>query len=175
MPDNPEELFDVVDGLDRVTGQARRAEVHAGGLLHRAVHILVERTGGEIFLQKRSGGKDCHPGLWDASASGHLESGEGYREAAVRELGEELGIKGGDPSEIGKLAASERTGQEFVRIFRLLYDGDLAPDPDEIAGGRWVSPAGLDRWLKERPGDFAPAFHEVWKAVGGQFSGSRAS
>lgn len=174
MPDNPDELFDVVDGLDRVTGQARRADVHAGGLLHRAVHILVERAGGELFLQKRSGGKDCHPGLWDSSASGHLNSGESYLEAAVRELGEELGIDGGALLEIGKLAASEPTGQEFVRIYRLHHNGDLAPDPHEIAGGRWVSPAGLERWLKEHPGDFAPALHEVWRAVGAQFSGSRA-
>ena len=173
MPDNPEEIFDVVDRFDRVTGQARRGEVHAQGLRHRAVHILVERTGGEIFLQKRSLGKDCHPGLWDSSASGPLESGDEYFEAAVRDLKEELGIEGGDPAEIGRLPASEQTGEEFVRIYRLSYSGDLVLDPDEIAGGCWVSPAGLERWFLEKPGVFAPSFEAVWRAVSANFGDSR--
>jgi isopentenyldiphosphate isomerase len=90
MADNPDELFDVVDANDRVIGQEKRGVVHATGLLHRAVHILVQRGNGDIFLQKRSMEKDSHPGCWDSSSSGHLDSGEGYDKAAVRELREEL-------------------------------------------------------------------------------------
>ena len=89
---NPEELFDVVDAQDRVVGQAPRREVHAKQLRHRAVHVLVFDEKGAVFLQKRSMGKDSCPGTWDSSCSGHLDAGEDYDAAAVRELREEIGL-----------------------------------------------------------------------------------
>ncbi|MEX0331957.1 MAG: NUDIX domain-containing protein [Puniceicoccaceae bacterium] len=162
MADNPDELFDVVDNADRVVGVARRADVHAKGLLHRAVHILVLRKDGAIFLQQRSMEKDSHPGKWDSSASGHLDSGEGYAEAAVRELREELGVEVDDLIEIGRLPASEATGQEFVRIYWAFHEGPFQLHPDEIAGGKWISPAGLAAWIEKMPEDFARCFLDVF-------------
>ena len=47
--DNPGELFDVVDPDDRVIGQATRGEVHARGLLHRAAHVFVINSNGELL------------------------------------------------------------------------------------------------------------------------------
>ena len=73
-----EEIFDVVNEQDQVVGQKPRSEVHRLGLLHRAAHILVFNCRGEVFLQKRSLTKDRQPGLWDSSASGHVDSGESY-------------------------------------------------------------------------------------------------
>ena len=86
-----QELLDVVDFEDRVTGVKMRGEVHAQGLMHRAVHVLVFNSAGQLFLQKRSMTKDESPGQWDTSAAGHVDSGETYLECAVRELAEELG------------------------------------------------------------------------------------
>jgi isopentenyl-diphosphate delta-isomerase type 1 len=169
MADNPDEIFDVVDQDDRVVGTARRADVHANGWLHRAVHIMVQRANGDVFLQKRSMEKDCHPGVWDSSASGHLDSGEAYADAAVRELWEELGLKVESVREIGALPASKVTGQEFVRIFGVVDEGPFVLHPTEIADGRWVPCEELDRWLGSRPAEFAPCFHEVWRAVEGHF------
>ena len=40
-----------------------------------------------MFVQQRSQRKDRQPGLWDSSASGHVERGEDYDAAAVREEG----------------------------------------------------------------------------------------
>jgi isopentenyldiphosphate isomerase len=54
-----------------VVGQNTRREVHARGLWHRAVHVLVFNARGEVFLQKRSMKKDIAAGKWDSSASGH--------------------------------------------------------------------------------------------------------
>src|SRR5512137_895073 len=88
-----EEIFDVVNERDEVVGRNTRAEVHRLGLMHRAVHILVFNRRGEIFLQKRSMLKDRQPGLWDSSASGHVDSGEDYDACAVRELREEIGLQ----------------------------------------------------------------------------------
>ena len=48
-----EEIFDVVNERDEVVGQAARSEVHRRKLKHRAVHVLVFNSRGEVFLQKR--------------------------------------------------------------------------------------------------------------------------
>ena len=165
MADNPDELFDVVDEEDRVIGVARRGEVHARKLRHRAVHILVQSPEGDIFLQKRSMQKDSQPGKWDSSASGHLDSGESYEVAAVRELGEELGIFNVGVEEIGSLPAGEVTGMEFVRIYRASHEGPFVLHPEEIEDGRWASVPELLEWIESRPQEFAPCFIAVWKAV----------
>ena len=73
-----EEIFDVVNERDEVIGQQPRSEVHRLGLMHRAVHVLVFNAAGQVFLQKRSMKKDRQPGLWDSSASGHMDTGEDY-------------------------------------------------------------------------------------------------
>src|SRR5580765_5186343 len=78
-----EEIFDVVDGQDEVIGRATRNEVHRRGLMHRATHVLVFNSAGQVFLQKRSMNKDRQPGLWDSSASGHLNVSEGYDACGV--------------------------------------------------------------------------------------------
>ena len=56
-----EEVFDVVDRLDRVLGQAPRSQVHEQGLLHRAVHVFVFNSRGQLLVQRRSAEKDEYP------------------------------------------------------------------------------------------------------------------
>ena len=169
MADNPDELFDIVDSEDRVIGTARRVDVHTNGWMHRAVHIMVRRANGDVFLQKRSLAKDCHPGVWDSSASGHLDSGEYYMAAAVRELREELGIVVDAVEEVGALEASAITGQEFVRIYKLHHEGPFTLHPSEIEDGKWISVGELNQWLKRAPDDFAPCFIKVWETVRDRF------
>jgi isopentenyldiphosphate isomerase len=90
----PEELFDVLDEHDRVLRRETRAEVHRQRLLHRAVHILLFNSRGEIYLQRRSAQKDTYPHRWTTSCCGHVDAGETYDTAAIRELAEELGLEG---------------------------------------------------------------------------------
>jgi 8-oxo-dGTP pyrophosphatase MutT (NUDIX family) len=111
--------------------------------------------------------KDSNPGRWDSSASGHLDSGEGYDAAAHRELREELGIQSDALELLGSLPATEQTGWEFVRIYKAHHEGPFVLHPREISGGRWISPARLDAWLERAPDDFPPCFHAVWQVVGG--------
>src|SRR5438046_2178358 len=94
-----DEFFDVVDEKDEVIGRASRAEVHRRGLKHRAVHVLVFNSRGQLFLQKRSQTKDTFPGAWDSSAAGHLCCGEQYDGCALRELEEEIGLAPSTPPE----------------------------------------------------------------------------
>ena len=136
--------------------------MHANNLLHRAVHVLIFNSAGEIFLQMRSRWKDRHPLAWDSSAAGHVNAGEEYNQSAARELREELGID--TPLvRIAKLSASERTGYEFICLYRGSHDGELRPNPSEIEAGRFFPPTIVDAWIKARPREFAPGFIECWK------------
>jgi 16S rRNA (adenine1518-N6/adenine1519-N6)-dimethyltransferase len=156
------EIFDVVDDLNEVIGQATRGEVHAQGLLHRAVHIFVFNKHGELWLQQRSHLKDVHPLAWDSSAAGHLDSGEDYAGAAARELKEELGIDA--PTErIGQVLANEHTGWEFVELHRAQHNGPMHFAPDEIAGGQFFRVEQIADWIAARPQDFAGGFMECFR------------
>jgi isopentenyldiphosphate isomerase len=158
-----EEIFDVVNEHDEVIGAAPRREVHARGLRHRAVHVLVFNPRGEVFLQKRSQFKDTAPGKWDSSASGHLETGEAYDACAVRELREEIGLTlAGPPPRVFKLDASEATGWEFCWVYRCEHPGPFTLHPGEIEAGGWFAPAALSEWVAGKPDDFASAFALIW-------------
>ena len=161
------EQFAVVDDYDRVIGQASRGKVHGDNLLHRAVHILLFNGKGELFLQKRSRFKDRHPGLWDSSAAGHVDAGEDYDQTARRELEEELGISASLHA-LGKLPASERTGWEFIQLYRAEHEGPLRLAKSEIELGEFFPPELITAWLAARPDDFAPGFAECWKAYAGK-------
>src|SRR5258705_13332979 len=159
-----EEIFDVCNERDEVIGQATRADVHRRGLRHRAVHVLVFNSRGEVFLQKRSMTKDTFPGTWDSSASGHVDSGEDYDACTIRELREEIGLKlAAPPQRLFKVAACEDTGQEHVWIYRCAAEGPFTLHPDEIESGDWFTPAKVTQWVREQPNDFARSFRFIWE------------
>jgi len=158
-----EEIFDIVNERDEAIGQAARREVHARGLWHRAVHVLVFNARGEVFLQKRSLKKDIAVGKWDSSASGHLDSGEDYDACAVREVREEIGLHlTQPPSRLFKINPSLETGWEFCWIYRCENEGPFALHPDEIETGAWFAPAAVTKWVNAQPQDFASAFVLIW-------------
>jgi 16S rRNA (adenine1518-N6/adenine1519-N6)-dimethyltransferase len=157
------ERFPVVDENDQFVSQAPRHEVHGNNLRHRAVHLFIFNRQGELFLQKRSRWKDRHPLLWDSSAAGHVEAGEEYDATAARELDEELGVTA-ELVRVVKLPASERTGQEFIWLYRGEHDGPFQLAKTEIEHGEFFPIDVVSRWVKARPDDFAPGFLECWHA-----------
>ena len=161
MPqDNPDELFDVVDADDRVIGQATRGDVHARGLLHRAAHVFVFNSSGELLLQQRSATKDAHPLCWTSSCSGHLDAGESYEVAARRELQEEIGLETALEFLV-KLPAGPRTSNEHTALFRATCDDPPNPDPVEVADLRWTALDRCHRELLDDPERFDPPFREL--------------
>lgn len=159
-----EEVFDVVNDQDEVIGQAPRSEVHRRKLNHRAVHVLIFNSRGELFLQKRSQQKDCFPGAWDSSASGHLDRGEDYDACALREVREELGVElDCAPRRLFKVKACPETGQEFVWVYQCQHDGPFCLQPEEIEQGDWFTLAEVTRWVEERPGELASGLVLIWR------------
>jgi isopentenyldiphosphate isomerase len=161
-----EEIFDVVNDRDEIVDRGPRSEVHRLGLRHRAVHVLIFNSRGELFLQKRSMKKDCFPGVWDSSASGHLNLGEEYDACAAREVHEELGyVLPCVPTRLFKIEACPETGQEFVWIYRCEAEGPFFLHPEEIETGAWFSSPTIDHWMRECPQDFASGLLRIWREL----------
>ncbi len=162
MVNTDQEILDIVDEKDNVTGAAIRAEIHSKGLIHRAVHIFLFNGQGSVYVQRRSQSKDRFPKKLDSSAAGHVDSGESYEHAASRELKEELGIEG-QPTRVLKIPASEITDNEHVVLYSITSDQIPTPNPEEITHGEFVSPEDLTSDMEARPFDYVPAFMSLWK------------
>ena len=155
------ELFDIVDEDDNVIGTARRSECHGNPwLVHRAVHVLVVNGNGDMLLQKRSLHKDIQPGKWDTSVGGHLEPGEAYRDAALREMGEELGLEGLPLTYLYRSKIRNAIEAENIATFLTRHDGPVALNPREIDEVRFWSAQEIDAAIGT--GVFTPNFEEEW-------------
>jgi isopentenyldiphosphate isomerase len=131
--------------------------------MHRAVHILLFNSKGELFLQKRSMSKDEQPGKWDSSAAGHVDSGEAYVNCARREIAEELGIVVEQPMDmLFKLPASVLTGNEHCMVYRYSFDGPMVLQAEEIDDGQWLSPTAMDRRVADNDPDLTEAVSLIW-------------
>ncbi len=132
---NPDERFDIVTACGVPTGQVkRRADVHRDGDWHRSIHVWIyglDAAGPFLLFQRRGFDKDTWPGMLDATAAGHLSSGESVRDA-FREIEEELGIRP-DPAllqHIGtRICANEQppatVDRELQEVFFLRDDDPL--------------------------------------------------
>ena len=160
-----EEIFDVVDDRDRVVGTAMRSDVHARRLRHRAVHVFLFNRKSELFVQRRSAAKDSFPGCYDSSASGHLNSGEGYDACARRELEEELGlvVPANQFRKHFKIEACEDTGWEFVWVYSVVADTPPMINLTELESGEFWTRQHTERMLDAHPEQFARSFGVVYK------------
>jgi isopentenyldiphosphate isomerase len=155
MPSAAEEVVDVVDDHDLVVGSATLAHCLSEGLLHRAVAVLVVRTNGSILLQRRSKQDRWQPGLWTLSCTGHVKRGEAYREAAVRELKEELGLRtplrNSGKHKLPPITQDRLTEHEWIALFFAVTDAEVAIDRDELEAVKEVGPAELKGLLRGGP------------------------
>ena len=148
----------VVDAEDRVLRHAPRGECHADPtLMHRTVHVVVE-TGAGLLLQRRGFDKDKGAGLWDSACAGHVEPGETYLQAAIRELEEELGLSA-EPTFVGTCRVDGEGETELCGVHTLVHAGPFTFALPELAG---LCVFGLDKL----PVDQTPALRQVLTWLG---------
>lgn len=174
MADMPEEIFDVCDEQDRVIGQLPRSAVHARRLLHRAVHIFVFNSRGELLLQLRSKEKDEYPLCYTSSASGHLSAGESYEQAAPRELEEELGLRNCPLEWLHKFPAGPETSLEHTMLYRTVSDAEVRVDPHEIVAATFHPVDEISAMLAREPEKFSPCFATLFTWYRSRILGNRA-
>lgn len=168
-----DELVDLVDENDQVIGQVTRARMRAENLLHRCIAVLCCDSAGRVYCHRRSDAKDVFPGLYDVFVGGVVASGESYEAAALREIGEELGIVGPTPRFLFHHRYEGPQSRSHTAVFRVTWDGPYVHQASEIAWGGFRSiealaqgPSGwrfvpdgreiFERFLREQSSSAAP-------------------
>jgi isopentenyldiphosphate isomerase len=134
-------MFQLCDEEGVPLGAASRQECHGNPrLIHQVVHLHVRDPEGRLYLQRRSLAKDTNPGRWDTSVGGHVMAGEGVEEALLREAREELGIDAAGARWLFSfLFRAGGFETEYAFCFVMEREGPIAPDPVEIAEGRFFT------------------------------------
>ena len=87
-----EEWIDLYDRSGRSLGRKiPKGAKRENGEYYRHVHIILYSRQGGWLIQQRSMGKEFFPGKWDVTCGGVM-AGEESRDAALREVREELGL-----------------------------------------------------------------------------------
>jgi 8-oxo-dGTP pyrophosphatase MutT (NUDIX family) len=87
------EQLNIVNDNDEIIGVEDRIKIHKEGLLHREINVWFYTPEHELIFQHRAKDKDTYPDLLDATVGGHVDIGDDYLSAAVREVEEETGLE----------------------------------------------------------------------------------
>lgn len=161
--DNQDEYFDTFTVNGEKLSPQKRGHVHANGIWHRAVNVMLYRSNGDLVLQQRSATKRVCPLAWDLSVAEHLQVNEGWQAAAHRGLAEELGLSnvtlsacGPEIQERHEVPEHGIRNYEFQRCFRGISDDELVLDATEVAAVRQLSIVTFNNLVQQEPDSFTP-------------------
>ena len=158
-----DELLDIVNNEDLVTGQQMRSTAHELGLQHRGVHVFLFTPGGKMLVQKRSADRAASPSALDCSVSEHIKAGESYLEAARRGMKEEMGVDGIEIKPLIKFRMNYGINDNEIST---LYEGTVDPakikfDPVEIEEIYYFNLNELQGMIQEGNVQFCSWFVEL--------------
>ena len=135
------ERWDVYDIDRNKTGRIiQRGEKLPEGGFHLVVHICVIGSDGRMLIQQRQPFKEGFSDMWDVTCGGSAVEGENSRQAAQRELLEEIGL------ELDFEGVRPHFTVNFVRGFDDWYVVHADPDIsalklqyEEVQAVKWAS------------------------------------
>lgn len=158
-----DELLDIVNDEDIVTGQEMRSTAHQLGLQHRGVHVFLFTYDGKMLVQKRSAGRAASPSMLDCSVSEHVKAGESYLDAAIRGMKEEMGVNGIEVKPLVKFKMNYGVNDHKIST---LYEGAVDPamvkfDPVEIEEVGYYTIEEIQEMMKTKEIKFCGWFVEI--------------
>ena len=139
-----EEFLDLVDQNDCVIQTVPRSYVYQNNLCSqmRAVWLFLKNKEGQFWIPRRSMQVKTLPGHLDGSVVGHVQAGETYQEAMIREAQEEIRFDLSQQSfkYLGKLTPQKDGIFCFSAVYEL--EIDAAPknwNKDEIGDWYWMT------------------------------------
>ena len=156
------EIYDVVDEDDKVIGKTTRQEIHDKRLIHRSVMFFIFDKKGRIFVTQRTKNKEFYKEYWSIVLGGHINSGETYEEAAIRECKEETGIES-KPVFMRFFKQRIPEEKENVKVFAFYTDKIPKIDPFEIKQGKFMTMKELENKLKNEK--FLPETNDLLKIL----------
>ena len=173
-------FLNIVNEDDEIIGVASREDIHRQGLRHREIHVIFITPKNEIIFQHRAKDKDTYPDLLDATVGGHVEIGQSYEEAVIKETEEETGLKLkiSDLKFVGKVkreGRDETTGKinnVFNRRYLYIYSGKINDLKIEVGKGIGFEAWPLDKILNISDSDknkFIPYILNLCQTELGEF------
>jgi len=155
-----------VDENDEPIGIGTREEAWAKGIHMRIVRAVLRDEKGRILSQLRSPEKKSYPNRWTDSASGHVDEGDTYDSAVIRELEEELGLST-ELTFVGKFASKDVIDDKIISEFNAVYEGKINStssftlEAGEVSDTQWFDLDDLKRRIQKDPDSFTPGFREL--------------
>jgi len=147
-----DELLVEVDKDNKKIGTLTRKDAHSDPKrFHRAAHIMIFTTTGDIVLQQRSWNKSTGPGMWDMPG-GHQAEGQTIDQCAMQELAEEVGIS--TELTLKRIGLYQSNSQsEYYYLYYGISDGPYGFDKNEV---EQVAVYKCEDLLKEKRKDVFP-------------------
>ncbi len=139
----------VVDEEDNVIGSGTYEVVVESGKIFRSANIMVFNQKGKLFVHRRNRNLPTFAGMWDVKLGGIVDAGEGYEEAALRELEEEAGIKNAKLEFLFPLKFRKDGYNNNRRVYRCVYDGKMTLQESEIEEGRFIAVEEAKKMMSE--------------------------
>jgi len=161
------EILDLVDENDRVVGQASREEIYRQSLSnYRVVNVLIFNLQGRMWLPRRTRHKSIFPNCFDFSCGEHVVSGEGYQEAALRGLREELNLNltENDLMLLDKLFPKNGVSS-FMQIYKVFVEKAPRYNKKDFSSASFISIKKLGKMISAKPEDFKDDWPLVYKLI----------
>lgn len=145
------------DASGRVVGAATRERMRREGLWHAAASVLVRSPDGRsVYVHRRTEDKDVYPGVHDCWAGGVVAAGEDPDDTAVRELAEELGVRGAPIRFLFRSVHEHGSIRFHGFLYEVRWDGPIVHQPEEVAEGWWMPLSELRSRLSDPTWPFVP-------------------
>ncbi len=120
-----------------------------GKLMHFSAGALIERGGKYLLIDR------AIPPFGFAGVAGHVDEGENERQAALREIEEEVGLEAADlkllfEEELDWNWCSKGVTSHYWYLFECRVDGDLKRSEEETKSAGWYSKKDI-KTLKLEP------------------------
>ena len=134
------ELFDLYDDERKFAGEIiERGKPLPEKRYHLVIHIGIFNSDGKMLIQQRQPFKKGFPNKWDISVGGSAISGENSRQAASRELYEELGIRHDFSDDRPMLTVHfERGFDDIYILHKDIAISELKLQPEEVQAAKWA-------------------------------------
>lgn len=131
MNTSQDEILMEVDKNNKEVGTIIKRDAHSNPKrFHRAAHIMIFNSKGEVVLQQRSLTKATDPGKWDMPG-GHQVAGQTIKQTAQQELAEEMGINISLKLQRSGLY-KDKNQSEYYFLFYGISDGPYGFDRNEV-------------------------------------------
>ena len=167
MPDL-EEMLVVVSENNNPQTFLTKARTHEKEFYHRSIQVYIIQDG-KIWIQQRPldkkfGGK-FEPVGGHVNEDDYNIDQEGYLQCARRETIEEVGIDSRSYVQLLDIPATEQTGKEFNRVYKLRTELDPKPNPKETIpeGSYFRTPEEIEEIIER--GEASPSLVHTWPLI----------